>query len=106
MSFDFDSPLPTICKHPTAHLDYSFDWGSWLAENETITAADWAIASEGEAVLGDVPPVDAGHSHTGAFATIWVDGGTQGATYRLSCSITTSAGRIDTRSVLLVIFAR
>jgi hypothetical protein len=42
-----------LTKDPDAVLDYVFDWSSWLAEGETITAAE-VTAVSGDAVVDSV----------------------------------------------------
>lgn len=96
MSFTFDVEIPSITKDPKAHLDYSIDWGGWLASGETIADASWAIVAPDS--LETSPLKDAGHSTTGGVATIWLEGGAVGQTYQVFCTITSSAGRIDSRS--------
>lgn len=76
-------------KDPDALLDYSVDWSSWLADGETLDTVEW-IVEDGL--------TNAASSATGAVATIWLSGGTVGATYRVTCRVSTSAGRVDDRS--------
>ncbi len=77
-------------KDPQAKLDWGFDWSDWLASGETIVSyvitADTGITVEEDAESGGV-------------VTVWLLGGTAGQSYKCACKITTSAGRIDERTI-------
>lgn len=78
-------------KDPQATLDYSFNWAAWLTI-DTIAAVTWTVPS--------------GITQTAAInttttATIWLSGGTVGTRYTVVCRITTAAGRIDERSLIV-----
>lgn len=88
----FSAPV----KDPQAVLDYAFDWSAWLAEGEIITAHD--------ATAGGVRLDSA--SRAGAVVTVWVSGGIVGSRARITCEITTNAGRTDQRSLMLDIAER
>lgn len=89
----------TIWTHdPDAHLDYTWDWTAWLAEAETITTAE-IIAVDG------ITATDTGHDDTSV--TTWVTTTLEpGKHGRITCRITTSAGRVDDRSITLQISDR
>lgn len=80
----------TFSKDPAAVLDYKLDWSDWMEDGDTIT--------------DDTVTVPAGltldsSSHDDASVTFWLSGGTAGQHYRVTVQITTSAGRVDERSV-------
>lgn len=79
-------------KDPDAVLDYMFDWSDWLASGETI------ISHTITAETGIV--VDSSTESAGK-VTVWLFGGTARTDYRVSCLITTSAGRTDERSIMI-----
>jgi hypothetical protein len=82
-------------KDPDAVLDYSFDWALWLEEaQDTLSSAD--ITAIGSVVIDS-------QSLTGSVATAIVSGGTVGIEAGLRCRILTAGGRIDERSLMLVI---
>jgi hypothetical protein len=81
--------VPVIDKAIPGDLDYTEDWSAWLATGETITAAAWTVPT---GISAHSP------SFTITSATTWLSGGTTGTVYVVSCTITTSASRIDTRS--------
>ena len=86
------TPFPTFVKDPSATLDYGVDWATrgWLATGETIVASDWtapAGLTEGSSAIN------------GGITVVWLSGGTTGQTYQVVNQITTSAGRIDQRTI-------
>lgn len=84
-------------KDPDATLDFIFDWSSWLESTETIT--NHTIT----ATTGIV--VDSSTESAGK-VTVWLSGGTYGATYSIACKITTSSNRTDERTMFISIFDR
>lgn len=82
---------------PHARLDYQFDWSRWLDDDETITLAEVAEVAE---LTIETPIVATGR------VVVWVSGGTVGQMYRVTCHITTSAGREDDRTMLLKVVNR
>lgn len=86
----------TFVKDPAARLDYAVDWSAWLPEGDTVAAAEW---------LPGGLTVD-GTSLAGAVATVWLTGGTPGVTYRVTCRVTTTAGRIDDRTMRIFVAER
>ncbi len=89
----------TIWAHdPDARLDYTWDWTAWLTEGETITSAE-ILPTDGLATD------DTGHDDT--TVTTWVTTSLEaGKSGGVTCRITTSAGRIDDRTITLQIADR
>ncbi|AYJ87686.1 hypothetical protein D3Y57_19330 [Sphingomonas paeninsulae] len=83
--------IPVILKAPSATLDYLEDWTAWLSALETITAITVSIDTEG-LTMTPAP------TWTGGIVTVWLSGGALMVGYVVSVQITTSQGRIDTRS--------
>lgn len=81
--------MSIFVKDPEAVLDYGFDWSDWLATGETIVTSTWAVAT------GLTKTTD---SNSTEATTIWLTGGTVGASYVITNHITTSEGRADDRS--------
>lgn len=82
-------------KDPDAVLDYKMDWSAPLAESEdTIASSQW-IADTGITIDSQ------GNDST--TATVWLSGGTAGQEYAVTNRITTSAGRVDDRTILLIV---
>ena len=78
-----------VTKDPQAVLDYGFDWTAWL-NGDTIVASVWAV--EGGITLDS-------ESETATATIIWLSGGTAGVKYECTNTITTTAGRVDERTL-------
>lgn len=82
-----------IGKDPNAVLDFPFDWSAWLAGvSDTLQAATYTVSGGG--VL-DRQTISA------TVSTPWISGGVSGSTIKLSCRVTTIAGRTDERTVYI-----
>jgi hypothetical protein len=66
-------------KDPDDVLDYEFDWTSKLY-GDTIHSSTWIVPA---------PLTKNSDSHTDGKVTIWLSGGTEGATYKLKNLVTT-----------------
>ena len=91
----------TFVESPTALLDYKFDWANtrnggesldWLAAGETIVTA--TIAVDAGLTLDSYALTDSSSS-----VTVWLSNGVLNQNYEVACTITTSEGRIDTRTM-------
>lgn len=90
--------LRTFTKDPDARLDYTVDWGAsgWLGA-DTIASVAWTVPA---GLTSDA------NTSTTTTATIWLLGGTASTDYTVTCRITTAAGRIDDRSLLIQVRSR
>lgn len=85
-------------KDPAELLDYSWDWGEWLAEvNDTIDTAD--VVADGLTLVG-APVVN------GGVVTQRASGGALNDSCTLVCQITTVSGLISERTIYLTIADR
>lgn len=84
-----------LTKDPDAVLDYAFDWSSWLLEGETILTHSASIES-GDAVIDST-------SQTTDTVVVWLSGGTLGTNVELRCRVTTTDGRVDDRTIVILI---
>ena len=89
--------MALFAKDPAAAIDYTVDWsGGYLEPAETLASSGWQIA-----------PVEAGglvvdSDVAGATATTaTLSGGLAGHVYRVTNRVTTSAGRVDERSLMI-----
>jgi hypothetical protein len=85
-------------KDPNANLDYLFDWADWLETGDTITSHDVQVAS-GDVVIGT-------HTNTTTSVTVWVSAGTVNTDATVRARVTTAQGRIDDRTITLLIRER
>lgn len=84
--------MKTIEKNTASVLDYKWDWVDWLATSETISSktisAPAGLTVDSSSIAAD-----------GKSVTVWLSGGTFGAEYEVVCTIVTSAGRTEKRSI-------
>lgn len=85
--------LGKFVKQPIDRLDYDFDGSRWLASNDAFISAAFTIENLGEGVSQDPLVIDT-EVCTPTFAKVWLSGGMAGETYKVSCTITTSRGRV------------
>lgn len=78
-------------KDPAATLEYVFDWTAFLG-TDTISVAVVTVP----AGITKVSEATAAGK-----VTVWLLGGTVGQSYTVTCKVTTVAGRIDERSLLI-----
>lgn len=83
---------------PNAVLDYVVDWTDWLDDGETIASHDIEVET-GDVVLDS-------DSVVGAKTVAWVSGGTTGTSATVRHRVTTSAGRVDDRTITLSVRER
>lgn len=84
-----------LTKDPDAVLDYVFDWSAWLADGETILTHQVTVEA-GDAVIDST-------SQTTDTVVAWLSGGTLGTDVELRCRVTTTEGRIDDRTIVVLI---
>jgi hypothetical protein len=83
-------------KDPDAVLDYEWDWSAWLGA-DTI-ASHTVTADSGLTVDSS--------AKTATAVTVWLSGGTVGASYNVTCHIVTAAGREDDRTIGITVQER
>lgn len=81
-------------KDPDASLDYGVDWSDYLGEGEVLTESTWSVTPPDGLVI-------AGESATDTIAGVIVSGGVRGDIYRLVNRVTTTAARVDERSIII-----
>ncbi|MES2181017.1 MAG: hypothetical protein V4493_02840 [Pseudomonadota bacterium] len=85
-------------KDPQSTLDFSFDWSLWLAE-ASDTISSYVFTESGGVTLSN-------QTNESGIVTSFVAGGTVGTPASLACRITTAGGRVDERTLQLVIKER
>ena len=74
-------------KQPADQLDYDLDFSEWLADTDTMTGVT-ATSS----VPAELPILSA--QIVGQIVKIWIAGGVDGATYKVTAIVSTAQGRI------------
>lgn len=101
----------TFPKDPDARLDYYFDWqalsngtgdSDWLAGGETITAFE--VTADAGITVDDDPAPALVNGDTAV--RVWLSGGTASSRYQVACKVTTSAGRVDERTLTVDVYER
>jgi|NOAtaT_7_FD_contig_111_419445_length_1406_multi_2_in_0_out_0_2 hypothetical protein len=88
--------IGTAIKDPQATLDYPINWAPWLT-TDTISSVVWTVPTG---------ITQTATSNTTTTATIWLSGGEVGTEYTVTCRVTTTAGRIDERSIAIRVAQR
>lgn len=78
--------LDTKIKQPADQLDYDIDFTQWITDDDEI---DTATATSDDADLVVVSTVI-----SSPIVKVWVNGGIDGTTYKVTTTITTTSGRI------------
>jgi len=76
--------MQKFIKQPSDFLDYDFDFSDWMVAADTIESADITVAT-GITLES--------YSFTDTVVKVWLSGGTDGETYKVTCLITTDDGR-------------
>ena len=87
----------TFTKDPDANLDYSVDWSDWLVTGDNIASTLWTVPAG---------LTKGAESEADGICTIYLSGGTAGSDYEVACRITTAAGRIDERTITVMVRQR
>lgn len=98
------STIPTApYKDPDSVIDYGADYASWLSSGETISASAWLIDGTTVSATDTVNGLTLDSATSSMTATAaWLSGGTEGSTYTLTNRVTTSAGRVEDRSMTIL----
>lgn len=83
-------------KDPDSVIDYVWDWSAWLGA-DTILTSTWIVPTG---------LTKTSQSNTTTTATVWLSGGTLGASYQVTNRIVTNQGRTEDRTMEIVIRER
>ena len=86
-------------KDPDARLDYTWDWASWLVGADEISAASFTVTGNDAALVVEEPPSIVAPN----LVVVFINGGTVGESYRVTCHATSTDGRIDDWTKLFII---
>lgn len=78
--------IGAVRKQPGDRLDYDIDFTKWMTDGDTLSLAtavsdDPALVVEAQQVI---PPL----------VKVWVSGGEAGKSYKVTVTVTTTAGRV------------
>ncbi|URD62216.1 hypothetical protein M8312_06855 [Sphingomonas sp. KRR8] len=90
--------MSLMLKDPSAVLDYAIDWGRQYLDGDTLVASEWSTSRTDLEV--------ASSSFDDRISQVKLRGGIAGKVYRVSNHVTTSAGREDSRSLVLRVEVR
>jgi hypothetical protein len=102
--------LKKFIKDPNAKLDYALDWTEWLRPfSDTLASATATVTPAGGLMISGNSTVPGTFSNSAQvtltvsqyLATLWAKDGVAGSSYDVSVRITTSAGRIDDRTITI-----
>lgn len=88
-------------KGPDDTLDYIFDYrastpGPWLESDDEIVESQWFVEPEGELMIS-------AEEHTESTATVWLEGGVLGSTYRVTNVVTTESTPPRVKTMVLLV---
>ena len=79
--------LGTFIKQPSDVNDYDVEYQDWLSGNDTVANAVVTVDPDGNLAIDNVFVVS-------PRINIWLSGGLNGATYKLTVTVTTTEGRV------------
>jgi hypothetical protein len=83
-------------KQPVERVDYDIDYSEWLTTNDNVESVVVTVFPD-ESVMTPVPH-DRLHVLTAVvidpIIKLWIEGGRNGVTYKVSLTMTTADGRI------------
>ncbi len=79
--------LGTLTKQPAEYLDYDINFEEWLTEDDSVAAASSSVSPTDELTIVDT-------LISGPIIKLWISGGTNGKTYKITVTATTALGRI------------
>jgi len=82
------SILGTFTKQPNEVLDYDIDYTSWLSETDFVVSDITTVDGVGLVIDSSIV------INSGTKLKIWLSGGTDGATYKITARVTTSDARV------------
>ena len=78
--------LGKFTKQPADVLDYDFDYSDWL-DDRVDTIATQTVTADTGVTVGTV-------SNASGVVKAFVSGGTDGVTYKVTCTMTSAGGRV------------
>jgi hypothetical protein len=85
----------SIDKDAEAQLTYTFDWGTWLPNADTVASVVYTVAARRNDPAAMVI-VDSGYTSTTSYVEL--SGGAKNKVYIVTAKVTTSDGLVDRRN--------
>jgi hypothetical protein len=82
------SLLDTKTKQPAEKLDFDIEYEDWLTAGDGITTEKTTVEIDQPGLTSPF------HTASGTTLKVWLVGGTDGATYRVTVTVETDDGRI------------
>ena len=79
--------LGNFIKQPSESTDYDLDYTEWLASGDTVESADVVVLPDDDTLMVQ-------RFVTESRIKVWISGGTNGVTYKLTVTATTADGRV------------
>jgi hypothetical protein len=79
--------IETRYKQPGDVLDFNVDFSKWITEDDVITTIEAVIDPTGAAVIDAVENVN-------PVVKVWIKGGEDNASYKVTVKVGTSLGRV------------
>lgn len=79
--------LGTVTKQPADVLDYDIDFSQWLPADDAVLSVTTAVEPTGVLVVDYTQVLS-------PTVKVWVSGGTDGSTYKVTLTATTDGGRV------------
>lgn len=86
--------LGCMIKEPADQIDYDIDFSRWLPSDDTILTAVGVVTPAYDAVSNPNGVTVVSTQISGSTVKVWVNGGVDGITYKISVTVSTSGGRI------------
>lgn len=92
--------VAVFIKDPQAIIDYSIDWSDWLAAGDSLMTGSPADGSQWIVPSDLTNEQDSNDSDS---TTIWLSGGINGQNYTVTNRVTSTAGRMEDRSIQIMV---
>jgi len=90
----------TFLKDPQALLDWGWDWSNWLKSGETVNSSSLSVTVSSSLTVATSPAPTVSQASAGVVVA-WISGGISGTDETATCTMMTSAGRRDVRTIVI-----
>jgi hypothetical protein len=79
--------MNTYYKQPADKLDYDVTFENWLPDGDTVTTVEISVQGDGFLLVDQ-------YANDGKTVKVWLSGGTNGSTYKVTVKVSTINARI------------